>query len=473
MILVSDFLDKERMKKILNLISISMAAIFLNACSVEQSVDGGDGLRGLMAVEVLTDGALADDHIHTARFIVFDDASVFPSVDINKMMTLENDDRDAKEFRTTLKVHCNPDKMLVVILNEPATLTGFLETVTAPGDLETVTYLMAEIFNENHTATLTKGIPMTAASYNISVTEENDTESKAARVEMEVKRAVARVELWLRTELPFQSEVGRSTAVTLLKSHDEGCLMAPDATRNFGYMQTVDAPDKEVSWSYTDTDPLKLADTLQFVCAFYTPERTCSAPGDADKLILDIRGIGTSDGTRNAVSTLSSFSTGGGPSQYITEIRRNNVYRISGVVRKQMVEFEQKVVPWTEVGQGVIIDPQYFLTVTRDNLYLPDDGNKTSITATTNYDRIDDDRGFPSGICLGETKYYDKTGQPEEDTQSSLYGWLSVTLGGVAGELVQEIEFSVSGTLNENEKGCYATAEVKAGNLIKLIKVKR
>lgn len=464
------------MKKRLSLINIFIATILLNSCSVEHSVDNIDvpqGVKGLIEIKVVTDGAIEDDHIHTARFITFDNASVFSSVDINELKEFDEGEQKAKVFSALLKVSCNSDKLLVVILNEPDVLSGFLGNVSVPADLEDLTYLMADAFNENHTAAISKGIPMTGVVRNISVTSENESESNAKEVELNVKRAVARVELWLRAEPEILSEINIATTVTLSKSHDEGYLMDPDRTNDFGRMQTIDFPAKEVIWQYSDPDPLKLTDTPELICAFYTPERTCSANGNADKLVLNIQKIETSDGNRNAVTVLSEFSNEGNPSQHITEIRRNNVYKIAGYVKRKMVEFDQKVTPWTEVGQSIIIDPQYFLTVSRDDLYLPDHADNTFIKAETNYDRVDDDRGFPKGICLGVIRFYDSLGNPVNDTGSNLYGWLVTVLGGLEGDLIQDIRFYVSGVQSVDYKGCYATVEVKAGNLIKLIKVRR
>lgn len=464
------------MKKILSLVNIFIATILLISCSAEQPVDDVDerqGAKGLMEIMVVTDGALEDDYIHTARFITFDNASVFPSVDMNELKEFDGDEQKARVFSALLKVSCNTDKLLVVILNEPTAITGFLRSVSAPADLEDITYLMADAFNNNHTAAVAKGIPMTGIVRKLSVAKENDSEENAVTVELSVKRAVARVELWLRTEQGIPAEVNTSTTVTLSKSHDGGYLMAPEPAEDFGHMPTVASPDKEVTWRYTDSNPLKLADTLQLVCAFYTPERTCSASGDADKLVLDIRKIRAAGEDRDAVTVLSDFSNEGSPSRIITEINRNNVYKIAAYVKRKMVEFDQKVAPWTDVGQSIIIDPQYFLTVSRDDLYLPEDGDNTTIKAETNYDRVDDDRGFPKGICLGLTRYYDSSGQPVEDTGSYLYGWLLSATMGEEGDLLQEILFYVSGVDSFDYKGCYATVEVKAGNLIKLIKVRR
>ena len=156
--------------------------------------------------------------------------------------------------------------------------------------------------------------------------------------------------------------------------------------------------------------------------------------------------------------------------QALTEIRRNNVYRIVGVVKEKTVQFEHTVIPWSDAGQGIIIDPQYFLRVSRDNLYISNDGKSVIITTETNYDRTD--RGFPKGIQLGTVSYYDKNGDllAPSHVQSD---WLQVAMSEVAGSLLQKLTFTVSGNLSSVDIGCYAVVEVKAGNLTKEVRVTR
>lgn len=149
-------MSEDDMKKIVSLINIFIAALLLHSCSSEQAIDpvtGAGGTKGLMEIKILTDGALKDDHVHTARFITFDNASVFPTVDINERKEFDEEERDAKVFSAMLKVSCNADKLLVVILNEPDAISGVLNTLFLPSDLEEITYQMADIFNSNHTAT--------------------------------------------------------------------------------------------------------------------------------------------------------------------------------------------------------------------------------------------------------------------------------------------------------------------------------
>lgn len=460
------------MKKILKLINIFIATITLYACSSEQVV--GDDIptpatKGLMEVKIMTDGALVDDQIHIARFIVFDNVSFFPSVDINQSIPF--DIKNVQSFSAFLKVRCNPDKMLVIILNEPETLTGVLESVTSPSDLNTIKFQMAEVFNDNHTATRTRGIPMTGTAHNISITEDHSDTERARSVSVEVERAVARVELWLKRISYFEAQITTATKVTLSRTHNEGYLLAPDAAHGLGYMQTINSPNTEVVWQHTG-NPLAIGIEDKGICAFYTPERTSSAGNNADKLQLKIEGLQTAEGVKNAVTTLSIFTNKENQQNEMTEVRRNNVYQIKGNISKEKIDFKNKIVPWTEMKDSVIIDPQYYLTVSADYFYLPNEGDFANLLAETNYDRKD--RDFPDGIWVKDPLYYTNTGQPVTDLNSNLYGWLSVSLDGKEGYSRRNIYFTVNSPLDDNRnKGCYATVEVKAGNLTKLIKISR
>ena len=465
-----------------NILHIIFGIVFLVSCTSERSGEDADtprGSRSLTTVEVLVDGADEHDYVRTARFVVFDNASVVPSVDINELITLEAKDQDSKKFKTILEVSCNPDKMLVVVLNEPPTMNGVLGAVMSPVDLEEMIFLMDESFTPNHTVPSSSGIPMSGVKRKIEVVKEVTSEEKIS-----IERGVARVELWLKKETAVpQARVTTATRVTLENSYAEGFLVTgteldgtrfqtgTDVENNFGRMLVPDNNYTFVGWNYGESAALELDETPRLVCVFYTPERTCSAPGDADKLVLNMSGISSSDGDRGGQAVLSAFSPeGGGSPQAITELRRNHIYRITGVVKEKTVQFEHIVVPWTEAGQEIIIDPQYFLRVGRDILYVNNTNNSAMITAETNYDRTD--RGFPKGILTGKIDYYDLDGRLL-DASHGESGWLEVSMSGADGDLSRDVVFTTIRDLSDMAIGYYALVEVKAGNMIKKIRVTR
>lgn len=80
-----------------------------------------------------------------------------------------------------------------------------------------------------------------------------------------------------------------------------------DVENNFGRMLVPDNNYTFVGWNYGESAALELDGTPRLVCVFYTPERTCSAPGDADKLVLNMSGISSSDGDRGGQAVLRFF----------------------------------------------------------------------------------------------------------------------------------------------------------------------
>lgn len=456
-------------------IGIFITAILFLACTAEQSMDEIDRFqktKGEIEIEVDLSGATEHDYIHSARFIVFDDASVFPTIDINKRIEFEDNKKDATIFTAKLQVSCNDDKQIIVILNEPSGLTNHLNTIFGPHDLLYQPYVMEYIFNQNHTAPLSRGIPMTGITRDVTVTEEDISADNPKHVNVTVTRSVARAELWLRAESGSDATLNASTMVSLHRSFVAGFLMAPADANGMGSMMIAYRPDLQVDWNYQASTSYALPSDYQFITAFYTPERTCNLEDDLDKLILTIDGINTAYGVKNAISVLSRFSPkDGGSPQRITEIRRNNIYRILGTVKENGINFEQVVLPWKDVSQDVIADPQYFLNLSEDDIFLPSSNLKT-IRVETNYDR-DDDRGFPKGLRLRDICYYDRNNQQIHDSNSELYGWLFAVFDGSDDDLERDLLLINNQPFNEANSGSYATVEVRAGNLIKLIKVRR
>ena len=460
------------MKKIYNILGMAVV-VFLSACTTaERQMGDPEADRGVISVEVVNGGAGADDYIYTARFIVFDNVSVFPSLDINKVIKMDDEQQKAGKFKVMLKVSCNPDKMVAVVLNEPASLTRRLSLLSAPADMEDIMFMMADVMNDNHTGPSKTGLPMTGTAWGVSVGEENDSETNAVRLDdFIVWRSLARVELWLKEEEGVDASIDAATNATMSNSHDRGYLVGPDSVHGFGKMMTEESPATEVSWTYPGSASTQLGGDSILVCAFYTPERTCSQPGDADKLVLEIKGISADGEYRDARTVLTEFAPPGEQPQELTEIRRNNVYRITGVVRKKSVNFGLDIIPWTDAAIGGIIDPQYFLRLDRDHYTLTDNGESVAIPAETNYDRSD--RGFPRGIVPGGVKYYDKNGAETGSGDGDIYGWLDVALAGAEGDLARSVVLSAQKDLDEDNRGYYAIVEIRAGNLTKQIKITR
>ena len=138
------------------------------------------------------------------------------------------------------------------------------------------------------------------------------------------------------------------------------------------------------------------------------------------------------------------------------------------VVKEKTVEFEHRVLPWKDAGQGIIIDPQYYLRVSHDQRFIHSSALSATITAETNYDRRD--RDYPKGIQLGIIDYYDENGMEASGGESD---WLEVSMSGTDGDLSRNVVFTASKSLAGIPVGAYALVGVKAGNLTKKIKIIR
>lgn len=114
-----------------------------------------------MEVEVIAGEAGAHDLVHTVRFLVFDDASARPALDVNELVTLTPQEQEATAFRVVLEVNYNRDKLVAVVVNEPAALSPALGSVVSPSELEELEFRMADAFDDGHSEPLAAGLPMT------------------------------------------------------------------------------------------------------------------------------------------------------------------------------------------------------------------------------------------------------------------------------------------------------------------------
>ena len=189
------------------------------------------------------------------------------------------------DLKTTLEVKTNPDKMLVVVVNEPQVMTSVLNAVIAPEQLEEMLFRMDDTFSFDHVQPLMSGIPMSGVKRKI-VVEENVTTNEKITIE----RAVARVELWLKKadEIAFaRLSTSMNSRVLLENTYGRGYLVTgteADKTRfqtgleienNFGYIQTPTSGFEHVIWNYRDANVLELSDARNgYVCSTRRNELT-------------------------------------------------------------------------------------------------------------------------------------------------------------------------------------------------------
>lgn len=336
-------------------------ALLAVSCTTENRDDDSAPSQALMKVEVVTPGADEHDYIRQVRFLVFNNASQYPTLDLNQAVPVDEESQDAKVFRTLLKVTQNKDKMLIVIVNEPEDLTPELDRVLVPWEAENLMFDMSKAFDPSGGEPSSAGIPMSGVKRGISVTQDNGTENTAQPVSLTIERSVARVELWLQAEPGITAEITNNTQVSLRRTCNQGYLATgtladgtrfqtgEDAKNNFGHMLDIGNPMEDIDWVYEDWQPLVLNDQPQRIVIFYTPERRCDVPDDTNKLLLELINVKTAEGLRDAHVVLKEFTpqTGTGI-EMVTEIRRNNIYQIVGTVKSRGIDFSNRVAQWNE-----------------------------------------------------------------------------------------------------------------------------
>lgn len=387
--------------KILNIVFV---AIVMNSCASEGELDENGtrnpGTKALMTVELLEGGG--EDLLNSVRFFVFDNASTsHPTLDMNRLIQVEEGSKEAVKFNVTLEVSRNPDKMVVVIVNEPVQMSGTLEGINHPDALEDLSLSFAQILNANHTSLLATGIPMTGVAWAGAdhgrpvYDSQAEAETDANRLKMVIERAVARVDFRLEVteEEAMTGYLAGQTKVTLANTYGQSYFVMGNEengtrnnptvpSRNFGFLQTVDPseftdPGKtRKTWDATvdewllyDPDP-GAVNTL-YVCSFYTPERTSSAAGDADKLVLILEGIVKENTTTGGTFVISTLQNENNPTpQPFTEVLRNNVYQITGRVSKKGLEFTAQVLNWHDANIEVDIEKDAYLTVSEHDILI-------------------------------------------------------------------------------------------------------
>lgn len=315
----------------------------LSALSLSCEPRGGDGpcAQGAMSVVVTRMDAEDEDRISTIRFIVFGDPDADPVLETNRLFDEGEFDTGGAQgdggvsqlgivLEVMRRIEGPNDKLLVVIANEPPSMTSVLDAVALPEDLESLRLDFADFLNDDH-HTLIDGapLPMTAALWTDKV---HADEQQAADdvVTVELRRAVARVDVYIELGDGVDPALTLSagTTVTLGNTYDSQYFIHHfDDPRTFGSIQTVASGFLDKEWELVED--MAVSERL-LLCSFYTPERTCTQPDDADKLTVSVSAL-TSDGAvREASAAIASAALAStGVVSAVTVVERNNVYRVT------------------------------------------------------------------------------------------------------------------------------------------------
>lgn len=320
----------------------------LCACTDERIGDPPEPVpetRGVMEVEVLEKNGEAVDRIGSIRFFVFDNPLSAPVMEINRFYG-ENDflldqavgENEVSKLRVVFEVGYRPggnnSKLVVAVANEPASLSSVLDQVTVPGDLEGLTLDFAEFLNAGHTALLDgAAMPMTSAVITSKVYR-TEQQAKADPAEMQLERAVARVEVYLTrgTDVDADVKLAAGTNVTLGNTYGREYFIYHPLGNGYtlGRIQTVTAGFLTRTWTLS-TNGAEITPDVP-VCSFYAAERSCVAAGDADKLRLDIEVMTSEGALRTGGISIARALDENQHEQTIDAIRRNNIYRVTASV---------------------------------------------------------------------------------------------------------------------------------------------
>ena len=451
--------------------TLSAIAILSRCSSDETAAETGNDVAATLAVNI-TDNGNDDsrEKISTVRVIVFDDMPYSPKLDVNEFIDeaeITNNDGISVTptgFTANLQVSVNNNKMVVIIANEPSSSSAALNAVHTPSDVEAVMFDMGQMFTANHTGFLPNvNMPMSGAIRGVVVTAGNDN-NNPARANLTLERALARVDVYLKAATGSTAEITASTKITLERTYDEGYLAVGteadgtryknDDSKDFGKMLTV-APAGLIPavWSPGGSHTIVESDGKVALCSFYTPERSCTAAGDADRLVIDLSNIGNGSGMTGGRVVFDKFN---GMSENMKYVKRNNTYEITATVKEKIITVEGTVVAWKKIPENIIIDKQFELSVSHNECVLSGQGGDVVITAETDYDVTD--QGFPEGLLVSLS--YTPQGGPQ---------WMTLTdIEGTENSLKRRFRITAADNAG-NER--YGEIIITAGNMTKKIKV--
>lgn len=332
--------------RIIDITRLTAALLLFVSCTGGERIADRPSAQGTMTVVVTQMDADDEDRIETVRFIVFGDPDTDPALEVNTLF-------DGSEFDTGgasgsggvsrlevvlevgLRTGVRNNKLVVVIANEPASMTAALDAVVLPEELEDMRLDFASFLNADHRTLIDDyPLPMTAAVWTDKVYA-TEGEAAADMVAVELQRAVARVDVYIEPDGGEDLTLSSGTSVTLGNTYDsQNFIYHADGTHTLGEIQTVGSGFMDMVWELSEETAVS---GRQLLCSFYTPERTCSLPDNADKLTLTVV-IHTTDGTvREGSAAIDSGNRESAGITPITAVERNNVYMVTVTAGAEVV----------------------------------------------------------------------------------------------------------------------------------------
>lgn len=343
----------------------------LSGCIYESFDTEENGtLRGVMQIDIIEQEGETEDKMQTIRFLVFTETNGLSELELNQYVTIPavSGGKEASRLRILLEVSRKIDepnnKTVIAIVNEPTELNSTLDEISDYTELEEIKLSFAGFLNINHTALADgKGLPMTGIlqTSKVYATEAEATHDPAI---MSLERAVARVDVYLRKGEGSTLDLKAGSTVALDNTYHKSYLLRHTTGQGvFGQIQTVTTSDLfsqlfEQETTQTVPEASDGEDGL-LICSFYTPERTCKADNDADKLVVKFDLLSNDGDHRTGKITLDNMESQDGEVKPIETIERNNCYRIiatAGGDNSFQVKFTIRYMEWEQTGQSIIFD---------------------------------------------------------------------------------------------------------------------
>lgn len=302
------------------------------------------------------------DEIRSVRTYVFNDVADAARLEYKNYQ--ETGAERQIKFHGVIGVNYNPSgsnnrKLLVFIVNEPPLMAPQFEAVENLRQLEALQLQMGDFLADQHLGVdENKYMPMTGVLCTDKIYA-NFEDADNHKQTVFLNRAVAKIEVWLTTDVAGGLTLGEGSFVKLQNTLDTSPLLYHEGGwRDVGSIQNPAAGYTFKTWSIPvsapggwggggpptsgTSGPGNVGSGTQMppnkpvhVCTFFAPERRVGT----HPLKFDI-GVVSSAGTRTGTAEIKKFKDG----TIITEIRRNIIYKVTLNVKS--TEITSEVEPW-------------------------------------------------------------------------------------------------------------------------------
>jgi hypothetical protein len=395
------------------------ALLLFASCAEEQVIREPEDIdiqtKGYIDVSIADENVLGEvtDDIKTIRFIIFDGQGPNAKMEVNDYRSFASEADRVTKLKGVFEVS-KADKLLVAIANEPPSMRGSLGLVTNRQELEALQMNMTDVFLDENNADGNYQefkpdvmmMPMSGALW----ISKGDLKTKEEAINnltpLKLERAVARVDVYLTTDITGGVELLPGSSVTLKNTYTQSPFIhhENEDINRLGHIQTVPASKFITSkWNTAEPSTIReLSDTIH-ICTFYTPERNCAA----DKLAVNFS-LKTNDGDKSAAFTLDYMYNKAGDRLPIEVVKRNNRYIVKGKIRKSpflSTDGGIEILRWNEGLESFPLG-QYYLRVDKSLLEFPSGGGTQTVDVATNHPDewvIDDITNLPAGITATQS----------------------------------------------------------------------